>query len=194
MPKVVINDQEYDGESGERLIDVARRNGAHVGFLCDGAGFCQTCTCRVLKGGENLSEITSIEQNWFPQEQLDNGIRLGCQATLKGAGKVEIISRAEELFRQLKEVAYPPDGTIPMENFGKFVNYAGSMVVNQIARFPGNAARAVPMMRDLPLSSERINKIMSDTGRVVRTMRGIPEEEAESAETSKKPASSKKKA
>ncbi|GIV94220.1 MAG: hypothetical protein KatS3mg056_2929 [Chloroflexus sp.] len=50
MATVIVNDVEMTARPGERILDIARRNSAHIGFVCDGTGFCQTCKVRVLAG------------------------------------------------------------------------------------------------------------------------------------------------
>ena len=100
MPTVVVNGVTMEAKVGERLIDVARRNGAHVGFICNGAGFCQTCQCQVLSGIENLSPVNPFEEAWFSESQLNAGQRLACKSALRGDGPIEIRTKAEDLRRQ----------------------------------------------------------------------------------------------
>jgi len=177
MPRVTINDVEYEGQPGERLIDVARRNGAHIGFVCDGAGFCQTCTCTVLEGHEHLSAPTDAERNWFSDAWIEGGQRLACQATLQGPGPISIMSRAEELRRQLLSVFYVPKDTSAGGNLGSFLNHVGGIVANQIVRFPGNAARAIPMFKKAIPNQDRVRNVFQDADRVVQSMLGSTKKE-----------------
>jgi len=178
MPKVIINDTEYEGQPGERLIDVARRNGAHVGFLCDGAGICQICACQVLKGNESLSPPSKAEQNWLPQSWLDEGQRLACQTTLQGTGTVQMVSRAEKMRRQFSEVFYPPEGTVPIQNLGELLDYVSTLIANQITRFPQNAAGAVSLLQEVRPTPQTIQKVFQDAVKVVQTMLGSRDEQS----------------
>jgi|GEM_PF-2128324 len=38
MSEAIINGQTLEAEIGKSILDVARRNGSHMGFVCDGAG------------------------------------------------------------------------------------------------------------------------------------------------------------
>ncbi len=184
MPRIIINDVEYNGEIGERLIDVARRNGAHIGFVCDGAGFCQTCVCRVTHGAENLSEPNDKERTWHSDEWLDAGMRLACQTTIRGGGTVELTSRAEELRRQVVAIFAPPheeateEEDTTMGRAGLLLDSVVRIVGNQLVRFPGNAVRAVGMMVNIRPTPRTVGKVFTDATHVVRTMGlfGSPEE------------------
>lgn len=172
MSKVIINNQQYEGEPGERLIDVARRNGEHIGFLCDGLGVCQTCVCRVESGAEHLNEITEIEQNWLNEQLQEEGYRFGCKTTLRGPGPIEVMSRAEEIRRQIKETYFPPEGTNAAENLNRLLNTVGKNVMNQIGRFPFNAAGSVPIIMKSNPKPPNALKIFNDFGKVLQTMLG----------------------
>jgi ferredoxin len=173
MPNVTINDKQYEGMPGERLVDIARNNGAHFGFLCDGVGFCQLCTCRVEEGSEHLSPPTDMERNWLQESMLNEGYRMACQTTIRGAGPISILSRAEEIRRSLMNVFSPPEGTNMGENVGQFVTTISKYVTNQIGRFPFNVFGSIPiMMRNTP-RTPNMPKILGDTSRVVTTMLGI---------------------
>ncbi len=82
MIKVEINGLEVEAELNESLLDVARREKAHIGYTCGGNGACQTCEVEVIDGMEALSEINETEKAWLtPDKQLD-GHRLACQAVI----------------------------------------------------------------------------------------------------------------
>ena len=38
MTTVIINDLAVEAVAGDGLLDLARRNRAHIGFVCDGNG------------------------------------------------------------------------------------------------------------------------------------------------------------
>lgn len=181
MPKVTINDVEYDGEVGERLVDVARRNAAHIGFVCEGLLFFlfQTNLCRVLKGGENLNEPTDLEKTWLPQSWLDAGYRMACETTMNSGGAVEILTYPEELRRTTMNVFSPPEDTTVVQNAGTFAKSMGNVMYGQLAKFPFNIMGAVPIWmrrvqnRDInPTCLNQVGSIVQDTGRVFRNMTG----------------------
>ncbi len=140
MATVIINGVECQGESGERLIDIARRYATHIGFLCDGLGafFVESSACRVLRGTEHLSPPTELEQKWLQQSWIEAGHRLACEVTVRGSGPVEILSRAEELRRQTVAIFAPPADTEAGDNMGDLFNHIGRIVLNQVMCMPGN--------------------------------------------------------
>lgn len=183
MSTVTINDQQYEGMPGERLVDVARNNGTHFGFLCDGVGFCQLCTCRVVEGSEHLSEPTDMEKNWMQESLLNEGYRLACQTTLRGPGPISVISRPEEIRRSLMNVYFPPEGTNIGENVGVLVTTFGKFLTNQVGRFPFNVMGSIPiMMRNTP-RTPNIPKIAGDIGKVFGTMLGMSGTQSSSSST-----------
>lgn len=179
MPKVIMNNVEYDGAVGERLVDVARRNAVHMGYMYDGAGafLIESTACRVLRGAESLNPPTEVEQSWFQQSWLDAGHRLASEATITGSGTIEILSRAEELRRQTLAIFSPPEGTTAGENAGLLVNNMTRIVMNQLVRFPSNVLSATTLMtKPAPNASgnlfQDLQQMFNDGTRVVQTMLG----------------------
>ena len=174
MPTIVVNGVTMEAKVGERLIDVARRNGAHVGFVCNGAGVCQTCQCKVLSGVENLSPVNPAEQAWFSENQLNEGQRLACKSALRGDGPVEISTKAEDLRRQVVAVINPPAGSNPVVQLVPLVQYVIQMGTNEISRFPSNAISAFSRVKPSDLTGlfKDFNRYLADTKRVVSTTRG----------------------
>jgi ferredoxin len=170
MSVVKMNDHQYEGQPGERLVDVARNNGEHFGFLCDGTGFCQLCMCRVMEGTEHLNEPTPMEKAWINESMLDDGYRLACQVSLQGPGPIEVVGRPEEIRRQLVEVYSPPEGTNSAENASRLFNTLGRYVGNQVGRFPFNVLNSLSVMMQSTPRVPNVPKIMGDAGRVVQTM------------------------
>lgn len=180
MTQVTINDTAYDCQVGERLVDVARRNGAHVGFVCDGLLFFlfESNLCRVVKGAENLSPPTDLEKAWLQQSWLDAGYRMACEAYIQG-GSVEVISRAEELRRQTVAIFSPPEGTKILDNAGTLASSVGRSVVNQVIRIPFNFAGAIPIWvqrirnrQIAPICLPLLPGIIRDGGKVIGNMVG----------------------
>jgi ferredoxin len=135
MPRVIINSIEYVATDGDLLLDIARRNGAHIGFFCNGNGICTTCECRVLAGTENLSVLTSAEKAWIGPERRKQGYRLGCQTGV--AGDVAVVTRVEELRRSFVGTFQPigeRDNT--EDNVATFVSKLTEITINHIVRAP----------------------------------------------------------
>ncbi|NJN19840.1 MAG: (2Fe-2S)-binding protein [Oscillochloris sp.] len=143
MPTVIINDVPMEARLGERLLDVARRNGAHIGFVCDGTAVCQTCQCRVLSGAEYLNPPNEAEKIWMPEQRLNDGNRLACQAALRGRGTVQILTTVEELRRQTLDVLAPPPGESGVNNLGPLLEHWLRLNVDQLAHFPFNIIRTL---------------------------------------------------
>lgn len=143
MPTVEINDTIMEAEVGERLLDIARRNAAHIGFACDGQGLCTTCECRILSGEEHLSPLSDAEAVWLPPARLRDGYRLGCQVALQSPGPVQALTRAEELRRQLLDVLNPPPGTTAGENLRPLLNNIAMVNWEHIGTFPFNLLRTL---------------------------------------------------
>jgi ferredoxin len=160
-----------EAKVGERLIDVARRNGAHIGFVCNGAGICQTCQCQVLSGAENLSPVNESEQAWLSESRLNEGHRLACKTAVRGAGAIEIRTKAEDLRRHALAVISPPSGSNPVAQLGPLVQYVARMAVDEVSRFPGNAISAFSHVKpsDLTWPFRDLNGYLSDAARVFNT-------------------------
>jgi ferredoxin len=160
-----------EAKIGERLIDVARRNGAHVGFVCNGAGICQTCQCQVLSGVESLSPLNPAEQAWLTESRLNEGHRLACKTAIRGAGTVEIRSKAEDLRTRAVAVVSPPAGSNSIAQLGPLAQYVFRMATDEVSRFPFNAINAFRQIKpsDLTWPFRDLNGYVSDVSRVVST-------------------------
>ncbi|HMQ31939.1 MAG TPA: 2Fe-2S iron-sulfur cluster-binding protein [Chloroflexaceae bacterium] len=172
MPSVIINDVELEAKVGERLLNVARRNAAHIGFVCDGNGVCQTCQCRVLYGADQLSPPSEAELTWMPDRRLAEGHRLACQAVLRGSGPVKVLTKAEELRRQTLDVLRPPAGEDWRDRLEPLLDNLVRMNIDQLARYPLNLvatlARVGPWRFTYPLLDAE--RWADDGARVARRM------------------------
>lgn len=179
MTTVTINDVEMEARPGERILDIARRNGAHIGFVCDGTGFCQTCKIRVLAGGELLSPPTELEKNWIPEQRLQEGWRLGCQAAVRGRNPIVVLTNAEELRRQTFAVINPPPGTNIFTNAGALLANVNQQNIDQIIGYPFNMLNAVAKIGLGRLlnpwqSMERFSQWIADFGKVFEKTLNAP--------------------
>lgn len=169
MPTVVVNGVAMEARIGERLLDVARRNGAHIGFVCDGSGICQTCQCRVLEGAQLLNPPTEAEKIWMPERRLRDGNRLACQAALRGNGQVAVLTSAEELRSLIFAVINPPPGTSSGSHLAALITTANELNIDQLALFPGNVINTI---RRLGLARflwpfKDVSRYLSDSTRAI---------------------------
>ncbi len=81
--------EKVEADDGENLKKIIRDNSWDVPFGCED-GICGTCLIRVVKGFENISELSEKEKMTLPAMGLDDGIhRLACQCQVMG-GEIEI--------------------------------------------------------------------------------------------------------
>lgn len=176
MPTVIINDVEMEAKLGERLLNVARRNAAHIGFVCDGNGVCQTCLCRVLEGGDQLSPPNDAERIWMPPNRINAGYRLACQAGLRGKGQVRVLTLVEELRRQTLDVVSPRDDVPLGDRLGPLLDNFVRLNLDQLAHFPFNILetllRVGPVKFTFPLQDT--GKWIEDGTRIARNVPTTP--------------------
>ena len=78
-------------EDGSRLIDICDDIGVSLTFGCT-EGSCGVCELTVLDGRSNLSKVTDEEKNYLLPEDLEQGMRLGCQLKVR-KGEVSLTWR-----------------------------------------------------------------------------------------------------
>lgn len=96
---IIINDKTCDAVIGQTLSKAARINHSHVGYLCGGHGVCQTCQVIVLEGAGCLSPVNDVEQAFLTPEQISDGYRMACRATIVREGTIKVLSRPEMVRR-----------------------------------------------------------------------------------------------
>ena len=69
-------------EDGSQLIDICDEISVSLSFGCT-EGSCGVCELTVVDGKNNLSKITDEEKNYLLPEDLENGMRLGCQLKIR---------------------------------------------------------------------------------------------------------------
>ena len=84
MAKVLFKTDNvtHEVEDGTSLIDFCDEVDISLSFGCT-EGTCGVCEVIVLKGRENLSRITEEEKDYLLEEDLEDGMRLGCQVKIR---------------------------------------------------------------------------------------------------------------
>jgi ferredoxin len=72
----------HEVEDGTSLIDFCDEVNISLSFGCT-EGTCGVCEVVALKGRENLSRITEEEKDYLLKEDLEDGMRLGCQVKIR---------------------------------------------------------------------------------------------------------------
>lgn len=72
----------HEVEDGTPLIDFCDDAGVSLCFGCT-EGTCGVCEVTVVKGRENLSRITDEEKDYLLEEDIEEGMRLGCQVKIR---------------------------------------------------------------------------------------------------------------
>jgi chlorosome envelope protein X len=121
---ITINNEIYEANEGDRLLDIARLNHAHIGFFCGGNAICQTCYVKVLEGADLLSPISETETALLSDNLIKEGTRMACLTTVEKPGNIRIISAVEDV-KQMFE-----------SNPIQLVDYAGKMGREALVKFP----------------------------------------------------------
>ena len=84
MAKVLFKPDKvvHEFEDGMPLIDSCEDVDVSLSFGCT-EGTCGVCELTVLEGRENLSMVSDEEKEHLYEEDIENGMRLGCQIKVK---------------------------------------------------------------------------------------------------------------
>lgn len=84
MAKITFlpDNETHECEDGMPLIDFCEDIEVSLKFGCT-EGTCGVCELTVTEGRENLSSITEEERDYLYEEDLEKGMRLGCQIKVK---------------------------------------------------------------------------------------------------------------
>ena len=72
----------HEVEDGTALIDCCEEVDVSLSFGCT-EGTCGVCELTVVKGMENCSRLTEEEKDYLLEEDLEAGMRLGCQLKIR---------------------------------------------------------------------------------------------------------------
>ena len=82
MAKIISGNKKIEVKDGDSIIKACEELGVPFGCY---EGVCRSCSIGIIKGRENLSELTDNEIN----QGMDKGNRLACQCKIK-KGIIEI--------------------------------------------------------------------------------------------------------
>ena len=151
---IYINDRPCEAQVGDLLLATAKNNKAHIGYICGGNGFCQSCFVYVSEGAQLISPPSAEEQAFISSKLFQEGGRLACQSVIVGEGTIRVLSRAEKLRRIVVGLNIPG-----------FITYAQTIGYNVVNQLPSGAANIVSRVRDGRLNpADSIGKIASGIG------------------------------
>jgi len=104
---VITREKEnyLSAEKGASLYSLLLSEGIGLAAVCGGKGRCGKCGVRLLSG---RLDITAADRAVFSEEELENGCRLACRASLNDDITIELIYSGEEILAD-------PDG-MPVNN------------------------------------------------------------------------------
>ena len=125
---VITREKEYSlsAEKGASLYRLLLSEGIGLAAVCGGKGRCGKCGVRLLSG---MLDITAADRAVFSEEELENGCRLACRASLNDDITIELIYSREEILAD-------PDG-MPVNN-GIYANSDGMPEDNEKTAVPEN--------------------------------------------------------
>ncbi len=87
MYKIKLNEKEYeiDPKSDDHLMQQLVAQGVEIVAACGGAGICQTCAFKPVKG--KFTALTETEK----MMDLPDGQRLCCQTMPESDGEIELV-------------------------------------------------------------------------------------------------------
>ena len=76
--------QSIHVERGTSLLEATRRAGLPIARACGEQGLCGRCGLRVLRGGEQLAQESTLERSAKQQNRVDPLDRLACRVSVTG--------------------------------------------------------------------------------------------------------------
>ncbi len=76
------DDVVHEVEDGTPLIECCEEVDVSLSFGCT-EGTCGVCELTVLEGMNNVSRLTEEERDYLLEEDLEAGMRLGCQLKIR---------------------------------------------------------------------------------------------------------------
>ncbi|MFQ5716378.1 MAG: 2Fe-2S iron-sulfur cluster-binding protein [Nitrospinales bacterium] len=94
MARIIFqpDNKTHEVKDGSALIDSCENLDVSLPFGCT-EGSCGVCELTVVNGRENCSELTEEEKDYLLPEDIEEGMRLGCQLKIRG-GDVTLVWKA----------------------------------------------------------------------------------------------------
>jgi chlorosome envelope protein J len=134
---ISINDRPCQARVGDMLLNTAKQNRAHIGYLCGGNGICQSCFVYVLEGADCLSSPGEDEKAFISDRLFSEGGRLACRTTIVREGPIRLLTRAEHLRRVVLGLNVPG-----------FISYARTIGDNVVSKLPSGAGSIVARIQE----------------------------------------------
>ncbi len=80
----LINEKRVPVRGGQTVLAASLKSGVPHQHTCGGKGLCSTCRVLVIEGGEHLTPCTEAEEKLASKMHIPDGVRLACQAHVKG--------------------------------------------------------------------------------------------------------------
>ncbi|MBN1928832.1 MAG: (2Fe-2S)-binding protein [Chlorobiaceae bacterium] len=149
-----INDKPCEAQVGDLLLNAAKKNKAHIGYICGGNAICQSCFVYVLEGADCLSEPGEDEKAFISDKLFAEGGRLGCRATIVKEGTIRVLTRAEKFRRIVLGLNVPG-----------FITYAQTIGYNVTTKLPSGISSIVSRVQSGRLNPvDSLGKIASGIG------------------------------
>ncbi|MEO1253836.1 MAG: 2Fe-2S iron-sulfur cluster-binding protein [Bacteroidota bacterium] len=98
MPTVIIANLHSKSihceDKRERLLDILLSTTDWM-HACGGKGRCTSCRAKIIDGMVNLTDRSTIEEQFLKMNRLQEDERLTCQVHLKGDVKIEVPKEAQ---------------------------------------------------------------------------------------------------
>jgi chlorosome envelope protein J len=148
---IYINDRPCEAKVGDLLLNAAKNNKAHIGYICGGNGICQSCFVYVLEGAECLSAPGQDEKAFISDKLFQEGGRLACRTTIVKEGAIRVLTRAEHFRRIVLGLNVPG-----------FITYAQTIGHNVTTMLPTGASSIVSRVQEGRLNPvDTLGKIAS---------------------------------
>ncbi len=151
---IYINDKPCKAQVGDLLLNAAKNNKAHIGYICGGNAICQSCFVYVLEGADCLSKPGEDEKAFISDKLFAEGGRLACRTTIVKEGTVRVLSRAEKFRRIVLGLNVPG-----------FITYAQTIGYNVTTTLPSGISSIVSRVQSGRLKPvDSLGKIASGLG------------------------------
>jgi chlorosome envelope protein J len=151
---IYINDRPCEAQVGDLLLNAAKRNKSHIGYICGGNAICQSCFVYVLEGADCLSLPGEDEKAFISDKLFAEGGRLACRTTIVKEGTIRMLTRAEKFRRIVLGLNAPG-----------FITYAQTIGYNVTNKLPSGVSSIVSRVQSGRLNPvDSLGKIASGLG------------------------------